>query len=78
MAGNIWGEKLRKSVFASLDSSSHFLSMIFGIFGKFRIDIGVQIFCDIFFEMKKILKIFLGNFGNFQNNFIEGLTKPQD
>ena len=38
----IWGKKWRKSVFASLDSSPDFLSMIFGIFGKFRIDIGVQ------------------------------------
>ena len=40
-------------MFASLASSYAVLSMIFGIFGKFRIDIGVQKISEIFFRDEK-------------------------
>ena len=49
-------------VFASLDSPHGFLSMIFGILGKFWIDIGVQtIFHRKKFRRKKA-KLFFENF----------------
>ena len=52
-------------VFASLGSSPDFISMIFGIFGKFWIDIGVQKNSEIFFSRwKNVLKHIL--FENFE------------
>ena len=53
-----------------LHSSYDLLSVIFGIFGKFRIDIGGKFFEKIFFEAKKISeknlkKIFWGIFSIF-------------
>ena len=57
-------------VFAWLGSSHGFLSMIFGIFGKFWIDIGVQKISEILFRDKKYQKMFLRFkeilFGKFQ------------
>ena len=44
---------LRVEVFACLGSSDGFLSAIFGIFGKFRIDIDKNIFETLFFSRSK-------------------------
>ena len=46
-------EKLTFCVFVSLNSFSCVLSMIFGILGKFRIDIDKNIFSKLFFSNKK-------------------------
>ena len=44
------------SFFASLACSHDFLSMIFGIFGKFRVDIVKKKNYEIFFFIEKILE----------------------
>ena len=49
-------KKINFLFFVFLDSSAGFLSAIFGILGKFRIDIGVQKKFRIFFRDEKIIK----------------------